>query len=518
MNKIFLHLWLFTLGSSILHSCTQNEAVPDVESQDQENEITFQTNENASRAFIDGNLSTEGTTIQLYGYHDDSFLAANTNKILNGKSLTCQENGTWAVTNAGSPVTYFWEGEGNYQFFGYLTYDAASGQSIPSTLTDNFDNSEKKLTISGLIKNDYNQFDFLYSEIDARTMNSNNIDREKRRAVSMEMKHLLTAFSIGAENTTDESVTIKKVELRGLHDMGSAVIDYSGDAVNVNFTTSINGYTPNAETEKTQNTKPVFVNFQSEGGYELKSETKLDDIFSPTSSVANYYMIWPQAASAVAPSTRLDGVPNRRFAASDSLIYVEYTMGGKEYKRRMKFPSNLNWEAGKKYHFDILFADQLVQLNTTVKDWTYTSATVDFSENSVSVLEHQTINKGWNTEKSTINTAAKTVTVLNGQPIEGKFAISTPTGARWRVSMEGDINAFEISDDRYPYDDQEGLVGVESTIKLTPKITDPDRDYKVKLKFVVITADGKTIAIDSWLQDSDKNPSTNDVYQLILPH
>ena len=119
MNKIFLHLWLFTLGSSILHSCTQNEAVPDVEYQDQENAVVFQTNEGASRAFIDGNLSTPGTKIQLYGYHDDKFLAKNNeNKKLNGKPLTCQENGTWAVTIADSPVTYFWEGEGTYKFFG----------------------------------------------------------------------------------------------------------------------------------------------------------------------------------------------------------------------------------------------------------------------------------------------------------------------------------------------------------------------------------------------------------------
>ena len=511
MNKIYLHLWILTLGSLILHSCTQNEAIPEVENP--ENEVTFQAYEGASRAFIGSNLSTTNTTMCIYGYKDDTPLAQGKDKELVGKTL--KYNGeSWAVVDdEENPITYFWEGAGTYKFFGYLTKDAAN------TLTNPFTTSyaDKKLTISDAIIANNHQFDYLYSDLDLRTMDVNN-NSAKGRAVSFNMKHLLTAFSIGAENTTDEAVTITKVEIRGLHNKGSAVIDYSGDAVNVNFTTSINGYTPNAETEKTQNTKPVFVDFQPDGGYELTSGAKLADIFSPTSSVANYYMIWPQAASAVAPSTRLDGVPNRRFAASDSLIYVEYTMGGKEYKRRMKFPSNLNWEAGKKYHFDILFADQLVQLNTTVKDWTYTSATVDFAENSVSVMEHQRINQGWNETVSDVNHTAKTVTVKQGQPIKAKFAISTPTGARWRVSMEGDIDAFEISDDRYPYDDKEGLVGVESHITLTPTITNPDKDYKVKLKFVVITADGKTIAIDSWLQDSDKNPSTNDVYQLILPH
>ena len=66
MNKIFLHLWLFTLGSLILHSCTQNEAIPEVE--DSENEVTFQANEGASRAFIGSNLSTANTTMCIYGY------------------------------------------------------------------------------------------------------------------------------------------------------------------------------------------------------------------------------------------------------------------------------------------------------------------------------------------------------------------------------------------------------------------------------------------------------------------
>ena len=515
MNKIYLHLWILTLGSLILHSCTQNEAIPEVENP--ENEVTFQANEGASRAFIGSNLSTANTTMCIYGYKDNTPLANNKgDKALVGKTL--MYNGTsWGVVDgSGNPITYYWEGNGTYRFFSWLTKDASSGgDGLNNPFTTDYSTENSELTVSKVIDKNH-QFDFLYSEVDARTMTSENFNTEKARPVSMDMKHLLTAFSIGAENTTDETVTINKVQVQGLHDNGSAVIDYSGDAVSVNLTTSINGYDADAVDEKTQNNKPVFVFY--EGSYDLTTENKkVADIFLPSSSVANYYMIWPQDKDAVAPTNRLYGVPNRNFAASDSLIYVEYTMGGKIHKRRMKFPSNLNWDAGKKYHFDILFADQLVQLNTTVKDWTYTSATVDFAENTVSVMDHQRINRGWNETVSVVNHTNKTVTVKQDQPIEATFAISTPTGARWRVSMEGDIDAFEISDDKFPYNDKEGLVGVESHIMLTPIITNPDRDYKVKLKFVVITADGKTIAIDSRLQDSDGNPSTNDIYQLILP-
>ena len=513
MNKIFLQLWLMTLGSLILHSCTQNEAIPDVEYQDQENEITFRANEGTSRAFLGSNLSTANTTMCIYGYKGNTPLAQGKDKELVGKTL--KYNGqSWAVVdNTGNPITYFWEGAGDYKFFGYLTKDGANTLSNPFTTSY----LEQKLTISKTIDSN-DQFDYLYSELDLRTMDANN-NSNKGRTVSMNMKHLLTAFSIGAENTTDEQVTIKKVEIRGLHNEGTAVIDYSGDAVSLNLTTSINNYTPDTEAEKTQNNKPVFVEYQNNEGFVLPSKRKLVNLLSPNLEAENYdyYMIWPQAASAVAPTNRIEGDPTRRFAAADSLIYIEYTMDGKTHERRMKFPSNLSWEAGKKYHFDVLFSDQLVQLNSTVKDWTYTSATVDFANNSVLVHDHQTINNGWNQEVSTVNHTAKTVTVKNHQPIEATFAISAPTGARWRVSMEGDIDAFEISDDEYPYDDKGGSVGVESHITLTPTIPSPDKDYKVKLKFVIITADSKTIAIDSWLQDSDGNPSTSDIYQLILP-
>lgn len=116
MNKIFLHLCLLTLGSLILHSCTQNEAIPDVESQDQENEITFQANEGASRAFIEGSLS-KNTTMCIYGYKKDVTSGEEVplgkgNKALVGKTLKCLDGTNWAVVdNNNNPITYFWEGE-----------------------------------------------------------------------------------------------------------------------------------------------------------------------------------------------------------------------------------------------------------------------------------------------------------------------------------------------------------------------------------------------------------------------
>ena len=130
MNKIFLHLWLFALCGSLLHSCSQNEAVPEVEypeneMESPENEVKFQASEGASRSFIEGNhLSTANTTMCIYGYKDNVPLAQSKgDKVLTGKTL--MYNGTaWSVvdnTEDQNPIIYYWEGNGKYRFFGWLT-------------------------------------------------------------------------------------------------------------------------------------------------------------------------------------------------------------------------------------------------------------------------------------------------------------------------------------------------------------------------------------------------------------
>ena len=184
MNKIFLHLWLFALCGSLLHSCSQNEAVPEVEypeneMESPENEVKFQASEGASRSFIEGNhLSTANTTMCIYGYKDNVPLAQSKgDKVLTGKTL--MYNGTaWSVvdnTEDQNPITYYWEGVGTYRFFGWLTHDAASGKSIPADLIPVDPNNNLSIT-NKVINKDYSQFDFLYSEINHRKMTAENFN------------------------------------------------------------------------------------------------------------------------------------------------------------------------------------------------------------------------------------------------------------------------------------------------------------------------------------------------------
>ena len=118
----------------------------------------------------------------------------------------------------------------------------------------------------------------------------------------------------------------------------------------------------------------------------------------------------------------------------------------------------------------------------------------------------------WNDTTSIVDDTKKTVTVKQGQPIVGSFQITAPQGGQWRVSLEGDVQAFTITDDVAPIEDAMGPIdGTSHSIRIVPKISNPDRDYVVRLKFVVLTADGRVLAADDVVQGQ------NNVYQLILP-
>ena len=73
---------------------------------------------------------------------------------------------------------------------------------------------------------------------------------------------------------------------------------------------------------------------------------------------------------------------------------------------------------------------------------------------------------------------------------------------KWMISLTGDVNAFEVTPDNGEID------GITAHISVKPLISDPKRDYKVKLKFAVRRADGRVITAD------EVQPT---VYTIVLP-
>ena len=180
----------------------------------------------------------------------------------------------------------------------------------------------------------------------------------------------------------------------------------------------------------------------------------------------------------------------------------------------MKLPAE-NWEAGKKYFFELQVIDKLVELTSTVTPWEYTSTEVDFTQSAVEVNSEGRL--AWDANTCTIDHANQKVYVRNGQPVEATFCIDAPLGGQWRVSLEGDVAAFSIVDDTAPTNDGFGPIdGQIHRIRIRPNISSPDRDYAVRLKFVAITADSKTLPADNMVQNTDADEEA-EIYTIILP-
>lgn len=517
MKNRQLHTIILPLCTLLLFSCTQDTISP---APDSENEIRFQTG-TLTRGLID-NLAV-GSEICLYGYRDGtplaqgSNLADGTSKALEGKTLAYRNfNGAdrWSVVNGDNPITYFWEGTGTYRFFGWLQQDA-NGLKDPDhdnvgTNDDKwsavYNESKKKLTVNATLDKDYNQFDFLYSNVDERTLPR----QSKSDPVALEMNHLFTAFGIGISNTSKNAITVKSVTLGKLHDKGSAVIDFSTTPCAVSYgTTSIS---------RNPDTAP-FIEYGGSGyTYTIESGDGENtgvryNIFNPSATAKEYYMVWPQAESVFPELTFASDEAEATEPDTSFPLILVYESNGTEYKKRMQLPK-MAWEPGKLYYFNVLVADKLVEITATVKDWNYSHADVDLGESALSVKQGKHLI--WDENTCTVDHTNRIVYVKNGQPVEGTFTIDAPKGGQWRVSLEGDFTAFTIMDDAAPTDDGFGPIdGKQHRIRIVPQISNPDRDYSVTLKFVAVAVDSKTYSADELLQDYD-NDEMAEKYTVVL--
>ena len=421
MNKIFTYTIHLAFCSALLISCSQDIEL-DPNANTAENEIVFQTADPTTRGLIN-DLATQGTKITLYGYHDGTVLAS-TKKPLNGKSLTYM-NERWAVVddedteNADKPITYFWEGDGNYKFFGWLTKDGTgtTGLQAPTTnFTTEYTNTEDKpytLEVAGTLDKDYNQFDFLYSNVVNRVVFGN----QGKEAVPLNMNHLFTAFGIGISNAYKEDIKIKSITLRHINKVGSATIDYNQeftgvdvDAPNVNV-----DYTPGNDNE------PIFITRTYTENNTIAKQTGVKyDIFNLAATNKNFYMVWPQYTDNISPELNFETEEEEKAAEAQFPLVLVYEVGGKTVTKRMVFPEEVgDWLPGKKYYFDILIAEKSVQLNVTVTDWQYTTSDVDFREQTVSIKPNGHL--VWDETTCRVDHDKKEVYVENGKSVEATF-------------------------------------------------------------------------------------------------
>ena len=388
----------------------------------------------------------------------------------------------WPFENA----PHSWTAD-EHKFFGWLAKDANMPENIdtPEEFFDggfSFDNATKVLTIGPkAMTASTPQFDFLYSNIVPRFMATN----PDYSPVRLNFSHLFTAVSFGADNSTNSDIQIHEFRIENILNKRTAEISFNGAEPVISY---INA------------TSDQFLN-RTSGEFSLPSGTHFNDIFTQ-SEAQSFMMLWPLAAdqlysTGVVDDKNSDGDITYEDYPTDYKMFIHYTVDGGEYKKRMNFP-NAPWEAGKRYHYDILFADKAIELKVKVKPWEYEHQDVDYTDAALTVPGKLT----WDLTASAVDEDAKTVTIVNAQPAKASFTISTPLGGSWMVSLSGDVNAFEVTPDNGEIDANTAHI----TIK--PLIKDPKRDYKVRLKFAVRRADGRVITADE---------VQSEIYTVVLP-
>ena len=444
--------------------------------------ILVSASETSTKALLNqATFNTIKNRLKIYDYVD----AATTPHIddLIGPDVdgnTYGYEGVWPFVNG--PHQWI---PGVHKFFGWLDTDANFDPDLTAETFFGedfvFNPDDKTLRIpSTVMSATTTQFDFMYSNI---------ISTEpKQGTVDLKFSHLFTAVSFGVENSTSSFVRIDDFKIEGIPSTRSAVISFAGDETAVSYSALTNdAFTRGLDAGKYP--------------YEISPKNLRSNIFDG-STTQKFMMLWPIDAgrlhSTEKTTTTDEGVveyPN------EWKMYIMYTADGQTYEKRINFP-NISWEAGKKYHFNIVFADKMVELRTEVKPWEYEDQTIDYTTEGASLSAGGALS--WNNTVSAVNDSEKMVSIVNAQPAQAMFTLQTPVGGTWIVSLVGDVNAFEVSPATGIIDSQ------TATVYVRPLVSSPTRDYKAQLKFTVRRSDGRMIAADNIIQ-------ANGIYTVVLP-
>ncbi len=483
-------------------SCTKT--VYDEGQQTESPAISLSVTEAAqTRAMIDNtNFGTSGNRIQVYDFWTDGntlskYIDAYAGPEVYSPSSQHIERTTWPFVDksSGELVRYNWTSTGVHKFFGWLAVDATTkdgskNMTAKSFFGDGFSFNEtsKVLTIPAkTLDQSTPQFDFLYSDI-----NSVDVTTTIPSNVAMSFSHLFAAVSFGAKNTSNSVVKLLEFKVEKLFNAKSATIDFSGSTPTVVYADGTQG----GVFRSVAYSDAAAVTVPKDG-----SGITMYNIFGKPGDKQEFTLIWPQAMNQLHSDAKVSEDKDGNPIYPDSYkMSVKYTVDDVLFEKRINFDNTLAWEAGKKYHYDIIFADKMVELKCVVNPWDYVSEDINFENQTVSVKDGNILS--WDSSVSDVDATNFKVAIKDNKPAVGTFTLDTPKGGRWFAYLSGDVDAFKIIDG-------EGPVGTPARIQVQPVVDSPLRDYVVKVHFIVRTADGKTLDADSVLQPK--------VYSIILP-
>lgn len=497
MNRFLKHTILGAAFCWALCGCTKDAHLDS----DSGNEIKVSAVAPTTKAMLSpSTFLTEGNRIRVY-----DFVSSETTPHINdliGPEIEGNNYGNdniWLFANG----PHQWTAD-THKFFGWLETDANPNPDLTASGffgTDfGFNETTKVLTIPEKVMDaSAAQFDFMYSNIVSRDM----VNAADYSAVGLEFSHLFTALSIGLENSTSSYIKILDFKLENIPSTRSATINFAGNTTSVGYS----DFKKDGETNKPE----VFtrgLDDLKDGFYAVAPGGTRSNIFkvSLTEDDKEYMILWPIDANLLYSDAKIEIDEGVTTYPTSWKMSVKYAVGngstyGEPIEKRINFP-NISLEAGKKYHYDIVFADKSVSLKVQVKPWEYEDQSIDYSTDEPSIFGDAVLK--WNRDISLVDDVNKMVSIINAQAAKAQFTLQSPVGGSWIVSLVGDVSAFEVSPSSGIIDSQ------TATILVKPLIASPSRDYKVKLKFIVRRSDGRLIPADDVIQRGG-------IYTVVLP-
>lgn len=402
MKKTFIYSIIILLAGC-LASCEKNEGPVGAA----EGTITFAPSAVKTRALIEDEAALQAVTFKVYDYLDDA-------EYINNK--VAYADGAWAYTDE---QTYLWK-NGTHRLFGF-----SDGLG---TL------SEGKVAVSKVLT-DQTQDDLLYSEIVKTTAAEwkSAAGHTTETPVSLNMKHLLSAVAITVQNFSGNVVTLNSVSKPAIPNSGSATVDFSGDAVAVEYgAVSVSG---NFSTAADLSGVTLAAAVEATDDAEAKDGGKADVIAQAATETPGYWMVWPQTV-----------------AENTIKVTVNYTMSGNTYEKEVALPA-ATWEQGKKYAYTLAIYPTEVRLVFKVQPWdSVDGLEIDTETGSINMT-----NVTWQNTKVKLSEAGAVENTLNNDrysvymyknPWVTKYVNGEPTD-EW-VQYDGYIPAQGYFTVNYP--------------------------------------------------------------------
>ena len=420
-------------------------------------------------------FETPGNQIKIYDYYSDGSIADG---YYIDDIIKCSTPGLWPFEGE----SHKWTTDGVHNFFGWLIDDATLNNEN-ALFTPTFDGGSKVLSIpETTLGQNTPQFDFMYSNIHERNLNTNPYFT----AVPLEFSHLFTAFRVTAANNSSNIIKLKSVTISGLRDTRKATLDYSS------------GERPVVAYDKDAVDSKGSFTFEVNDEYVDKNLPATNSDTGPL-VLSDYYLMWPHSKDDFKESGEM-----RAGTITVVYDYIETDSNGnvvftqEDASKVVQLQDIAAWEAGKKYDLNLQFKDKEIILICLVQDWIPVEEDVDFSE-QVYASKPLTWKEG-TVEFDDPKSGRVFLFSDEDKVAECEFQIDSPKGATWTaslISIEGHPDAFSIVEDT-----KYGPVGIERSIKIKINNIDPiSQRHVCKLRITIQTADGRTIVANNLMPD-----------------